>query len=107
MITVYLYFDFNDTQKQNPELMLHSLLLQRLVIIPKDINAMFTSCGKGQQQPSLDAILEVTPRIMLQFANIYVVLDALDECARRLELMNMLGIVAGWQLSNLHLLMTS
>jgi hypothetical protein len=38
---------------------------------------------------------------------VYVVLDALDECAQRLELMDMLEAVAGWQLNNLHLLMTS
>lgn len=37
----------------------------------------------------------------------YVVLDALDECAQRAELMETLEIIAGWRLQNLHLLVTS
>jgi hypothetical protein len=44
---------------------------------------------------------------MHQFMHVYVVLDALDECTQRQELMDMLETVAGWQLNNLHLLMTS
>ena len=37
----------------------------------------------------------------------YVVLDALDECAQRSELMDMLKAVAEWQFDNMHLLTTS
>jgi hypothetical protein len=33
--------------------------------------------------------------------------DALDECTQRPELTDMLQTVAGWQLDNMHLLMTS
>jgi hypothetical protein len=62
MVTAYFYFDFNDTQKQDPELMLRSLLcqfLQRSVAIPKGVDALFSSCENGQQKPSLHALLEV------------------------------------------------
>jgi hypothetical protein len=109
-VTVYFYFDFNDAQKQNPELMLRSLLfqlLQRSVIIPKCVDALFWSCGSGQQQPSLHVLLEVAPQVMRQFTHVYIVLDALDECTQRFELMEMLETVAGWQLDIVHLLMTS
>jgi len=44
---------------------------------------------------------------MQDFTQVYVVLDALDECTQRLELMDVLKTVARWQLNNLHLLMTS
>ncbi|KAF2023238.1 hypothetical protein EK21DRAFT_81382 [Setomelanomma holmii] len=44
---------------------------------------------------------------MLQFRHVFVVLDALDECSHRVELMDVLETVAGWELQNLHLLMTS
>lgn len=110
MVTAYFYFDFNDAQKQDPELMLRSLLyqlLQRSVMTPRNLDALFSSCEDGQRQPSLDALLEVTWQIMQEFSQIYVVLDALDECTQRLELMDVLKTVAGWQLQNLHLLMTS
>jgi hypothetical protein len=43
---------------------------------------------------------------MQEFACVYVVLDALDECTQRQELMDVLNTVVGWQLDNLHLLIT-
>ncbi|KAJ4331908.1 hypothetical protein N0V87_008801 [Didymella glomerata] len=110
VVTAYFYFDFNDAQKQDPELMLRSLLsqlLQRSITVPQGIDALFSACDKGQRQPSLHALLEVTPQVMQQFAHVYIVLDALDECTQRPELMDVLGTVAGWQLDNTHLLMTS
>ncbi|KAF2626317.1 HET-domain-containing protein [Macroventuria anomochaeta] len=110
MVTAYFYFDFNDTQKQNPELMLRSLLcqlLQRSSTISKGVDTLFSSCENGQRQPSLHALLKLTPQVMQQFKHAYIVLDALDECTQRQELMNVLETVAGWQLDNVHLLMTS
>jgi hypothetical protein len=109
-VTAYFYFDFNDAQKQDPELMLRSLLcqlLQRSATVPKGVDALFSSCDNGQRQPSLHALLEVTPQMMQQFTHVYIVLDALDECTQRPELMDVLETVAGWQLDNIHLLMTS
>jgi hypothetical protein len=110
MVMAYFYFDFNDTEKQDPELMLRSLLcqlLQRSVVIPEGVDELFLSREYGKRQPSLHALLEVTRQAMQQFTQVYVVLDALDECTQRSELMDMLETVAGWQLDNLHLLMTS
>jgi hypothetical protein len=110
MATAYFYFDFNDTQKQDPELMLHSLLcqfVQRSVVIPKGVDALFSSCENGRRKPSSHALLQVIKEAAQEFTHVYVVLDALDECSQRSELMNMLEAVAWWQLDNLHLLMTS
>ncbi|KAI1560360.1 AAA-16 domain containing protein [Pyrenophora tritici-repentis] len=110
IVTAYFYFDFNDTQKQDPELMLRSLLcqfLQRLVVVPNGVYALFSSCENGKRQPSLHALLEVTREAAQEFAHVYVVLDALDECTQRSELMDMLNTVARWQLNKLHLLITS
>jgi hypothetical protein len=110
IVTAYFYFDFNDAQKQNPELMLRSLLfqlLQRSVTIPKGVDALFSSCDNRQRQPSLHALLEVLLQVMQQFTHVYIVLDALDECTQRPELMDVLETVAGWQLDNMHSLITS
>ncbi|KAI4645433.1 uncharacterized protein J4E78_009343 [Alternaria triticimaculans] len=109
-VTVYFYFDFNDAQKQIPELMLRSLLhqlLQHTTTVPDAVDALFSSCGDGQQQPPLHKLLTVAPEVMLQFTHVYIVLDALDECTERGELTKMLEKVAGWKLENTHLLMTS
>jgi hypothetical protein len=110
IVTVYFYFDFNDTQKQDPELMLRSLLcqlLQRSFTVPKGVDALYSSCENGRRQPSLHVLLEVTRQAAQEFTQVYLVLDALDECTQRSELMDMLKTVAGWQLNNVHLLMTS
>ena len=110
IVIAYFYFDFNDVQKQDPELMLRSLvcqLLQRLTTTPKSLDALFSSCENGHRQPSPHALLEVTRQVMQEFAHVYIVLDALDECTQRLELMDMLKIVDRWQLQCLHVLMTS
>ena len=109
-VTAYFYFDFNDAQKQDPELMLCSLLCQlsqHSIAIPRSLDALFVSCENGQRRPSLHALLEAIRKTMQEFTHVYLVLDALDECTQRAELMNLLGTVAGWQLQNLHLLMTS
>jgi hypothetical protein len=110
IVTAYFYFDFNDAQKQDPELMLRSLLrqlLQRLVTIPRGVDALFSSCNNGQRQLSVHNLLGVTQQAAQEFTQVYVVIDALDECTQRLELMGMLKTVVRWKLDNLHLLMTS
>jgi len=45
--------------------------------------------------------------IIQELPQVYILLDALDESAQRVELMEMLKAIAGWQLQNLHLLVTS
>jgi Cdc6-like AAA superfamily ATPase len=106
----YFDFDFNDVQKQDAELMLRSLvgqLSQQAVDIPPSLDALFSSCEGGKQRPSLDSLLQVARRMVQQLPQVYVMLDALDECAQRSELMEMLETMAGWQLTNVHVIMTS
>jgi hypothetical protein len=108
-VVVYFYFDFNDSQKQDPELMLRSLfwqLLQRLNMIPKGVTALYSSCGE-RRPPPLHKLLQEASQLMQRFTHVYIVLDALDECTQRLELMEMLETIAGWQIDVVHLLMTS
>ena len=109
-VTAYFYFDFNDAQKQDLEMMLRSLicqLSQQSMKIPAGLDTLFSSCENGQRQPSVHALLEVMQQMMQEFPRVYIVLDALDECDRRVELMDMLKAISGWQLQNLHLLVTS
>jgi hypothetical protein len=84
-----------------------SQLLQQCVKIPTTIETLFSSCGNGQRQPSLDALLEVLHQMILGFPQSYVILDALDECADRAVLMGLLERMAEWRLEKLHILVTS
>lgn len=109
-MTAYFFFDFNDEQKQDPEIMMRSLLCQlsqQYNKIPASLDALFSSSENGQRQPSTHALLDALRSITQELPQVYIVLDALDECAQRVELMERLKAIAGWQLQNLHLLVTS
>ncbi|KAH7359929.1 hypothetical protein BKA66DRAFT_562105 [Pyrenochaeta sp. MPI-SDFR-AT-0127] len=109
-VTAYFYFDFNDMEKQNAELMLRSLICQlarQAVDVPTSLDTLFSSHENGKRQPSLDALLQVACRTMQQLPQVYIMLDALDECAQRKELTEMIEAIVGWQLSNVHLIVTS
>jgi hypothetical protein len=104
--TAYFFFDFNDEQKQDPEMMVRSLLCQLLqqsvkqqsAKIPASLDDLFSSCGGGQRRPLVDAFQEVLRLMIQELPQAYVVLDALDECAQRAELMEVLQTMVGWKL---------
>jgi hypothetical protein len=103
-------FRLQRLQKQAPELMVRSLvsqLSQQCVKIPPILETLYSSCENGQRQPSLDSLLDVLKEMIHQFPQTYIVLDALDECTDRIELLGILESIAGWQLDELHLLVTS
>jgi hypothetical protein len=106
----YFYFDFNDAEKQKPELMIRSLICQlseQCVKIPATLEALHTSCDKGNRHPSIDALMSVLRHMVLEFPQAYLILDALDECAQRDELLDILEQMAGWQLDRMHVLVTT
>ncbi|KAH7386811.1 hypothetical protein DE146DRAFT_759229 [Phaeosphaeria sp. MPI-PUGE-AT-0046c] len=109
-VTAYFFFDFNDAQKQNPELMVRSLLCQlsqQCIKIPASLDALFSSYESGQRQPSTDALMDALRLMIQDIPKTYIVLDALDECAQRDDLMQILETMVGWKVPNLHLLVTS
>jgi hypothetical protein len=109
-VVAYFYFDFNDPQKRVPELMVKSLitqLSQQCTRIPTTLETLFSSCENGQRQPSLDALLQALQQTIQEFPRSFIILDALDESTDRAELMEILEIMAGWKLENLHIMATS
>ncbi|KFY95523.1 hypothetical protein V500_02750 [Pseudogymnoascus sp. VKM F-4518 (FW-2643)] len=109
-VVAYFYFDFKDEQKQTPELMVRSLicqLSQKCVKIPVSLELLFSSCENGQRSPSLDSQLDVLQQMIREYPQCYIILDALDECKDRAELMGILNQITSWQLDKLHVLVTS
>ncbi|KAF2264552.1 hypothetical protein CC78DRAFT_229938 [Lojkania enalia] len=108
-VVAYFFFDFNDVQKQNLELMVRSLicqLSQQCVKIPTSLDMLFSSCENGQR-PSLHTLLKVLQQMMQESPHVYIILDALDECSERPALMDILETMSAWQLQNSHTLLTS
>jgi hypothetical protein len=109
-VIAYFFFDFNDVKKQDPEAMVRSLLCQlsqQSIRIPAGLDALFSSCESGQRQPSIRALMDALQSMIQELPQIYIVLDALDECAQRVELMEMFETTVKWKEPNLHLLVTS
>jgi hypothetical protein len=71
------------------------------------VDALLLSCGNGQQKPSQNALLDTIAQVIRRLGQVQIVLDALDECAQRTDLLDILETLAGWQHENLHILMTS
>jgi cysteinyl-tRNA synthetase len=90
--------------------MLRSLISQlseQCVKMPLALEALYSSLDKGNRQPSLNALMNVLQEMLQEFPQSYLILDALDECADRAELMRILGQIAGWQVKEMRVLVTS
>ncbi|KAK2747861.1 hypothetical protein FQN55_004738 [Onygenales sp. PD_40] len=109
-VVAYFYFDFKDSQKQTPILLIKSLILQLCQPnrrIPPAIETLYSSCANGEKSPSLDGLLHVLRETIQELPESYVVIDALDECVYRDDLIDVLNTICGWGSGNLHLLATS
>lgn len=106
----YFYFDFNDIEKQRHEKLIRSLIEQLSLQSMKSmeaLNTLFASSQDGQQQPTLDALTSTLQHMLGDFQQIFIILDALDECKEREELLGLLENLIGWNLENLHIIATS
>ena len=61
----------------------------------------------GGWQPTYEALLEALHQTMASFEESFVILDALDECTDRSELLADIDNIMGWEDLDLHLLVTS
>jgi hypothetical protein len=106
----YFYFDFNDIQKQNHGNLVRSLISQLCVqsaIITDSLDALYSQHKDGQQQPSIDD-LTTTLRDMLRVSEkTFIIVDALDECTNRSELLEIIDTMVAWKIERLHILTTS
>ena len=56
--------------------------------MPKVLVDLYTCCGNGHQEPTLDDLQNTLQRILNGFSSTFIILDALDECAEREKLFN-------------------
>jgi hypothetical protein len=83
----YFYFDFSDAEKQKVTNMLSSIIAQLsgVPVLPKVVDELYSKYKDGNQQPSQDDLVETLISI---FTNrTYLILDALDECSERADLL--------------------
>jgi len=71
------------------------------------LESLFSRCHDGKEQPTQDT-LEVTLQLMLdEFRETFIIVDALDECQERGELLLLLNNLKFWGAGKLHVLATS
>ncbi|KAL8934915.1 MAG: hypothetical protein Q9211_004980 [Gyalolechia sp. 1 TL-2023] len=90
-IVIYFYFDFNDSSKQLVDKMLQSLIVQISSMrpqVPKSLAALYDSCGQGSKQPQTSGMMDVLRELVGLYGKVSIVLDALDECESRQELLD-------------------
>lgn len=109
-IVLYFYFDFNDIEKQKYAKMLRSLVTQlcsQCANTPKVLESLYSSCRNGEQQPTDSSLLAALCQMIGQFEDVYVILDALDECLERQELLASIQQLIRCNDGRIHILTTS
>lgn len=112
-VVLYFYFAFSDVQKQNLDHAIRALASQLYdtgqAAIRRHLDICFASYCNGQRQPSLDTLCKTFHQMAQCAGELWVVLDALDECImdqHRRELLNWIQDCHAGS-SNIHLLVTS
>jgi hypothetical protein len=109
LATAYFFFDGRDSQR---ELQLHDKLIRSLIWqfslkcgngVPKVLADLYSHCGNGYQQPSLDDLHNVLQKILSGFNSAYIILDALDECSERDKVLHWVQTVIWHKNENLRL----
>ncbi|KAF2180825.1 purine and uridine phosphorylase [Zopfia rhizophila CBS 207.26] len=80
---LYFYFDFSDTGKQTLENMIRSLIVQISCKYDdnwKQLESLFSSCEGGRGQPTRESLCKGFLRMTEHINEVWIVLDALDEC---------------------------
>lgn len=110
MVIAYFYFDFNDTEKQRHDKFTRSLIEQlawQSVEALACLQSLFSRCQDGMQQPTQDSLELTLQRMLDGFEETFIILDALDECMERGELLLLLKNLNSWKTGKLHVLATS
>jgi hypothetical protein len=87
---IYFFFSFSDQVKQKLEDMLRSLIFQLSASQTSTrihMTKLSESCGRGTQQPHVADLIKVFGEMTGELKSVTVVLDALDECKERRELL--------------------
>jgi hypothetical protein len=108
----YFFFDGRDGQKEAQTVgsLIRSLIAQFAATyggIPATLAKLYQSCHDGRSQPSVQSLQFVLLTILESFDDIYIVLDALDECTERKDLLIWIKEMTSWRKGKLHLLATS
>ncbi|EXA31001.1 hypothetical protein FOVG_17643 [Fusarium oxysporum f. sp. pisi HDV247] len=96
-ITLAFFFDFSDPRKQKLEDLLRSLAVQLYHTgneAARRLDSLFASHDDGRRQPDTTALSACVDTMIQTAGKVFIIIDALDECAAREELLQWLKDLA-------------
>src|ERR1700749_1529748 len=75
--------------------------------LPAVLVELYKGCNSGHQEPSTDVLQNALQGILDGFSGVYIIIDSLDECVERGELLNWLMKITSWRVGKVHLAVTS
>ncbi|RDA96188.1 hypothetical protein CP533_1689 [Ophiocordyceps camponoti-saundersi (nom. inval.)] len=113
-IVLPFYFDFRDKSKTTVDSMLHCVvsdLCKTSRDCRHELDSLYKSCGSGGKQPDTDSLSISLVSVMSKVKcpkDVYIVIDALDECTERKSLLRRLKQMFDCpETRDIHLLATS
>ena len=74
---------------------------------PNPLVSLYSSCSDGARQPKLYELRQTLRGLVQEFGDTFIMVDALDECKEREQLLADIQEFIQWQLEGLHILVTS
>ncbi|KAG9854462.1 purine and uridine phosphorylase, partial [Aureobasidium melanogenum] len=109
-VLLYFYFDFSDVRKQTLDNALRSLLWQvtnRGGSSFREVEKLYESCNDGQNQPPTQSLIRALESVLQATGRVIIVLDALDECTTRPDLLQWLAEISAKNSSGTQIIATS
>ena len=75
--------------------------------IPGVLWDLYKLHGSGRERPSLKSLRDTLQRVIDEYDDFYIMIDSLDECGDRFELLNWIQSFASSNMDRVHLLFTS
>lgn len=111
-IVLYFFFDIRDIEKQTLNNLIRSLIEQLYSVCEgsqKQLDMLFSGkCQNGDRQPSSEDLIATFESMVGSAGNkIQIVVDALDECCTKEQLLKWMKTLSSSSLLNVYLLVTS
>lgn len=91
-------------------MLIRSLIVQLLAQDPhllESLQSAYSRSQNGQNKLSIKELTALLRQMMKAFNSTYILLDALDECTDRKDLLEFIEVLRDWNIDNLHILATS
>ena len=111
----YAYFFFDGTRAQS-EILDYDKLIRSIITqlsdrcgdkIPNVLADLYNKCDGGHRQPLESQFEDALARIIEIFDSTYIVIDSLDECVEKADLLRWIQSVTAVTSGKLHLMLTS